>query len=139
MNFGERKTQISSDAVPAIRTSPIAQRLARDRDVVERLLAPARELLALLVALAGNDDHVAGLRQPHRAVDAGAAVGILLDVRAAPGPREDLADDRLRVLRARVVGGDEADVGQPGADLAHQRALAAVAVAAGSEDRDPAA
>src|SRR5690242_16514844 len=30
MNFGDRKTQMSSEAVPAIRTSPISQRL-RDR------------------------------------------------------------------------------------------------------------
>src|SRR5215208_3456906 len=29
MNFGERKTQISSDAVPAIRTSPMRNRLER--------------------------------------------------------------------------------------------------------------
>src|SRR3954464_6035886 len=39
MNFGDRKTQISSEAVPAIRTSPTRQRL-RDRLQAD----PARRL-----------------------------------------------------------------------------------------------
>ncbi len=52
---------------------------------------------------------------------------------------EDLGDDRCGVLRARVVGGHDRDVGEPRRDLAHQRALAAVAVAAGAEHADHAA
>ena len=111
------------------------QRLARDRDVVERLLAPARELLALLVALAGDHDDVARPREPDRAGDRGAAVDLALDVAAARA-RGDLLDDRLRVLRARVVGGHDRQVGEPRGDLPHQRALAAVAVAARAEDDD---
>ena len=47
----------------------------------------------------------------------------------------DLGDDLSRVLRARVVGGDEHHVGEARGDLAHQRALAAIAVAAGSRTR----
>ncbi len=47
-----------------------------------------------------------------------------------PGAGEDLRDDRLRVLRARIVRGDQDVVGQPRCNLAHQWALAAVAVAA---------
>ena len=54
----------------------------------------------------------------------------------APMPGADLVDDRLRVLGARVVGGDDGDVGEPVGDLAHQRALVAVAVAAAAEDAD---
>ena len=38
--------------------------------------------------------------------------------------------------RARIVVGDDGDVGQPAGDLAHQRALALVAVAAGAEHHD---
>ena len=42
----------------------------------------------------------------------------------------------VRVLGARVVGGDDRDVGEPVGDRAHQRALVAVAVAAAAEDAD---
>ena len=52
---------------------------------------------------------------------------------ARPDAREDLRDDRLRLLRARVVGRDDRAVGEPRGDLPHQRALAAVAVAAAAE------
>ena len=47
-----------------------------------------------------------------------------LDVRARPSgiAGEDLVDDRLRHLGARVVRGDDHAVGQPRRDLAHQRA-----------------
>ena len=44
--------------------------------------------------------------------------------------------DRGRVLGARVVVGDHEHVGQPGRDLAHHRALARVAVAAGADHDD---
>src|SRR3712207_6990015 len=37
------------------------------------------------------------------------------------------------VLRARVVGGDHGDVGQAARDPAHERPLAAVAIAAGAD------
>ena len=46
------------------RTPVGAQRLARDRHVVEGQLAPVRELLALLVALAGDHDDVARAARP---------------------------------------------------------------------------
>ena len=89
---------------------PVPQRLARDRDVVEGHLAPARELLALLVALAGDHHHVAGTRLVHRPRDRRAAVD--QPRRVLPRARQDLADDRLGILRARVVGGDDRLVGQ---------------------------
>ncbi len=110
-------------------------------DVVERKLAPAGELLALLVALAGDDHDVAGRgRAPTaRAAIASAAVGEWSSRPVASACRRDLGDDRLGILRARVVGGHDHDVGQPRGDLAHQRALAAVAVAAGAEHADHAA
>src|SRR5882762_2177948 len=74
--------------------------------------------LICLVALAGNDDHVAG-----------------------PGPGEgaryaggDLGDDGLRPLAARVVRGDPHAIAQPRGDAAHERPLAAVAIPAAAED-----
>ena len=65
------------------------------------------------------------------------AVGLDLDV--ADGAGDDLVDDRLRILAARVVGGDDRDVGELGREPPHQRPLAAVAVAAGADDADHAA
>src|SRR4051794_10155736 len=73
------------------------QRLPRDGDVVEGLLAPLGELLALLGALAGDDHDVAGLGQADRLGDRAPAVA--LDANAGPlDARHDLGDDRLRVL-----------------------------------------
>src|SRR3954452_18298543 len=112
------------------------ERLAGDGDVVEGDLAPAGELLALLVALAGDHEDVAGLGHLDRLLDRGAAVDLDLDARLAA--LEDRFDDRARVLVARVVGGDDRDVGPLAGDRAHERALGAVAVAAGAEDDDQA-
>ena len=63
------------------------QRLTGDGDVVEGHLAPALELLALLVALAGHDDDVARPRQRDGALDRGAAVDDPLCRPARPAPR----------------------------------------------------
>src|SRR5207237_1067523 len=55
----------------------------------------------------------------------------------APDPRDaggDLRDDRVRILGARVVRRDPRAVGQAGGDLAHDRPLRPVAVAATAED-----
>ena len=57
------------------------ERFPRDGHVVERDLASAFELLPLLVALAGDDHHVARPRAGDRRVDRGAAIGVVLDVR----------------------------------------------------------
>ena len=78
-----------------------------------------------------------GRGQRDRAEDRRAPVGVALDGRVRPpGCRPDLVDDRLGRLRARVVGRDQRDVGEPRGDLAHQRALAAIAVPAGAEHDD---
>src|SRR2546423_14146951 len=111
------------------------QRLPRHRGVVEGDLVAVRELLALLVALAGDDDDVAVGGQPDGLLDRRAPVDLDAHVLALD-PRDDLGDDRLRVLGARVVAGDHDLVGQPRGDRAHLRALAAVPVPAGAEDHD---
>ena len=76
------------------------------------------------------------LRERHRALDRAAPVGIDLDVEARP--LEHVLDDRERLLGARVVGRHDRDVREVGRDLAHQRPLAAVAIASGAEDDDDA-
>src|SRR5215218_2480636 len=123
-----------SRRAPLRRLARLAERGARDLDVVERLLAPAGELLPLLVALAGDHDDVARLGQLDRLGDRRAAVGFAFHVkRSAAHAAHDLVDDRLGRLRARVIRGHDHVVCQPCRDLAHQRALRAVAVAARAE------
>src|SRR6185437_5060467 len=112
-----------------------AQRFARDLAVVERERVVG-ELLALFVALAGDHDHVAFAGFADSAGDRLAPVRLDLGTVSA---LEDLGDDRFGLLAARIVGGDDRDVGELGRDPAHQRALAAVAVAAAAEDADHAA
>ncbi len=113
------------------------QCLPRDADVVEGQLAPVLELLALLVALAGDRRR----RRPAPASATARSIAAWRSTIASTSPRrrirdpgEDLVDDRRRILRARVVRGDDRVVGQAGGDRAHLRALAAVAVAAAAED-----
>src|SRR4051812_29242538 len=74
----------SSRAPAAAATcSGVHSRIAEDRpqlfpgdgDIVERDLDAARELLTLLVALAGDHDDIAAARSGQRAADRGAAVG----------------------------------------------------------------
>src|SRR6202040_1791830 len=52
---------------------------------------------------------------------------------------EDRAANLRRRLAARIVVGDVGEVGKLGGDAAHQRTLAAIAVAAGPEDDEEAA
>ena len=71
------------------------QRLAGNLAVVEWDLPPALELLALLVPLAGQDHHVARLRQLDRPLDRLAAVGLDLQLRrVAAQRRRDLSAPR---------------------------------------------
>jgi len=116
----------------------VAQRLAGDVDVVERKLASGFELLSLLVALARDDDDVARPGELDGALDRRAPVDDGLDAGAVADPLEDLRDDRLWILGARIVGRDDHRVGQARGDLPHQRPLAAITVAAAAERADDA-
>ena len=120
------RSRLSSGAAPRPR-APRAPRSRRRTGPCGRL-----ELLALLVPLAGDHDHVARLGSGDRLGDRLAAVDVCAR-RRGPAPTRISLDDRLGVLGARVVGGDDHPVGQPPGDLAHQRPLAAVAVAAAAE------
>ena len=98
----------------------------------------AVDLLAGLVALAGDHHDVAGPGQPERRGDRLAAVAHLDHLGAVPAraPVQHRGPDRGRVLGARVVVGDDQDVGEPGGDLAHDRPLARVPVTPGAEHDD---
>src|SRR3954469_19618685 len=109
------------------------QGLPRDGHVVEGHGPDVLELLIALVALAGDDDHVARLGQRDRALDGLVAVDDALGLRR---PLSDLGHDRLGILVARVVRRDDRDVGVLGGRAPHQGPLATVAIAAGAEDDD---
>ena len=61
---------------------------------------------------------------------------VRIDLDARPGALQHVLDDRERILAARVVGGDDDEVGAPHGDGTHHRPLAAVAVASRAEDAD---
>ena len=74
-------------------------------------------------------------RRPDRSSSSAAAIAgcAVADLARARAAGQDRGADRGRVLAARIVVGDDRHVGQPRRGRAHQRALAAVAVAAGAE------
>src|SRR5712692_3810171 len=92
--------------------------------------------LICLVALAGDDDHVASPGPCEGAADCGLPVGnCLMPVhdQAARYAGGDLGDDGLRPLGARVIGGDPHAVTETPGDLPHERPLAPVAITAAAE------
>ncbi len=115
------------------RSSKATERVPRLLDVGEGDGAIG-EGLALLVPLAGDHDDVAVGCVPDGGADGRAPIGLHLDLGATPGAGEDLLDDGLRILRARVVGGYDEHVRQLPGGPSHERALGAVAVAAAAED-----
>src|SRR5262245_26204132 len=80
----------------------------RDFTVVERQHVGAHDLVGL-VTLAGDDHRVAGLGPAEHGANRAGAIRLGRDAagRGAGSPHadHDLVDDRLRPLRARVVGG----------------------------------
>ena len=122
-----------ADLRPWLRRQQLAHHLA----VVEGVHHPV-DLLTGLVALACDDDDVAGARKVERGGDRGPSVALLEDLGAVPraGALEHRGADRAGCSRARVVVGHDDHVGEPRGELAHERPLAGVAVAAGAEDHD---
>ena len=118
-------------------SSRAPQRLARDGDVVERHLAPAGELLALLVALAGDHHDVARRRA--------SATARSIAARRSARCTTSAPRDRRPAISAMIASGSSerglsevtiATSASSRGDPPHQRALAAVAVAAGAEHAD---
>ena len=98
------------------------------------------ENLLLLVAFAGNQNHVAGLGLPERQANGGGAVRLDGVANAARlQSRLDLGQNRQRLLGAGIVACGDHKVASLPRGLAHLGTLGAVAVAAAAEERDHAA
>src|SRR5438270_10860885 len=97
----------------------------------------AGDLLVGHVSVARDEDHVAGARLVHRAEDRDLAILDRLDV-ALDDAGEHLLDDRGRRLPARVVARHDDVIGEARGELAHDRTLARVALAAATEDAEEA-
>src|SRR5579872_2022800 len=114
-----------------------AEQVPRDLAVIERNRAVPKNLVRL-VALAGDHHDVARPGQRQRAPNRETPVRLALKV-PPRGTGLDLADDRPRVLAARIVGGEHGVVGKRRPDASHDRPLRPVAVAAAAEHRHAAA
>src|SRR3990172_198161 len=120
----------------------LSERLPGHLPVVERDRAILEDLIGL-VTLPGDHHHVASLRQReglanrHRSIK-----NYNIPLTWTPHlfrSRLDLLNDPLRVLSARVVGGDHREIGQSERDLSHQRPLRSIPIATASEQDDQAA
>ena len=87
--------------------------------------------LPLLMPLPRHREHIAGSQIVQRRLD---GFGAIPDLARARTPLQDVGADRLSCLAAGIVVGDDDAIGEPRRRLAHQRPLAAIAVAAGAED-----
>jgi hypothetical protein len=96
---------------------------------------PVADDLAAFMTLAGDEQRVPRFERGDGAADRLAAIP---DLRRADGAREDFGADTRRYFAARVVVGDDDAVGIVNRDRAHDRPLAAVAVAAAAEHHDEA-
>src|SRR2546428_252352 len=115
----------------------LRQDSSRDFSVVEREYFGPDDLMRL-VALARYNHRIKSLGPAEGRPNRGRPVGFG-GVAVGRHPRsahtgDDLVDNRLRALRARVVRGHPYAVAQASGDLAHDRPLAAVAVAPAAED-----
>ena len=101
----------------------------RDRQIGE-WTTDAGDSLGLLMAFAGNQDHIAGCSRVNGPLDRCRPVRYHLHRVARAHAGENVGDDLLRVFVARVVVGHDHVVGKLDRHLAHRRAFAAVAIAA---------
>src|SRR5215467_11145338 len=98
--------------------------------VVEGEHLGADDLIGLM-ALARDDDHIAGAGPGQRALDGSFPVGnCLMRREPARDARHDVGDDRLRRLAPRIIGGDPHVIGEARGDLTHARPFAAIAITA---------
>ena len=100
----------------------------------------SRDVLIVLVALAGQQHHIGRRRRADRMGDRFGAVLEHVDFVVTDCAGKHLRDDEVGWLVARVVAGDDDAVGKPRRQRAHHRPLGSVAVAAAAEQApEPAA
>ena len=85
------------------------------------------------MALAGDQHDVRPARASLSAVAIASPRSWMIRARVGLDAADDVAGDRLRILGARIVVGDDDLIGEFIGDRAHQRALARIAVAAAAE------
>ena len=88
--------------------------------------------------LAGDEHDIARIGLGERCLDRLGTVGDHADIGCVGCAPRDVGENGLRILVARIVAGQDHDVGQACRNFAHQRALARIAVAAAAEDADQA-
>src|SRR5438093_10388403 len=118
-------------AARALLAPCLRQGLARDLAVVEPKHVGANDLIGL-VTLSGDDDRIAGLGPGEGPADRRGPVDLRrVAARRRAGPAHaghHLVDDRLRPLRARVVGGHPYAGAEPPGEPTHHRSRAPAAV-----------
>lgn len=105
----------------------------QDFAVVEGMLHTV-DLLILFVAFARHKKDVVFSRQTRGQADGLCPVGFDPDIRPVRDACQDLFDNGRRILRTRIVAGDECQVGAFRRSPAHTRTFRAVPVAAAAED-----
>ena len=94
------------------------------------------DLLIRFVTLSGDDDHIARRSGRNCVPDRNAAIQLHLNRNATLEARRYFSGDRSGIFRTRVVAGNPHAVGTRFGGTRHQRALAAIAIAAASEYAD---
>src|SRR5947208_11896477 len=112
----------------------IFDRTSRDLNIVERN-GVIRELLIVFVPLAGDQNNVVRPCQFNGAINGLSAIDNLFIVSRLKSLFY-LGDDRVRILFARVVGGNDGVVGMTIHYFGHQRALLPVPIAAATKNRN---
>ena len=104
--------------------------MAGDHAVIE-LDAVITQVLDGFMSTTGDHHEVARPRCTERLVDRLPSIDDRMDTPTVllGDPRQHVIDDRRRILRARVVGGEHRDIASFGADPTHRRALVSIAIA----------
>ena len=106
-----------------------------DVQIIERVL-DAIDFLIRLVALAGDKHDIAGLRIAQRRGDRSGAVALHDGCLRMRESGNDLCDDDVAILAARIVVGDDNAIRESLRNRSHLRSLALIALAAAAEHAD---
>src|SRR4029079_16131652 len=93
----------------------------------------ASDDLVILMALAGDEDGVAGTRLRDRRVDGQRTITLDAHPLRPADAAQDHRDDAVGILATGIVIGDDDAIGEALGSLAHERAFARVALAAAAK------
>ena len=95
--------------------------------------------LVILVALAGQQDQIAGLADRDGRLDRRCSISDHLQISADGNTGEHIVKDLLWILGAGVIGGQHQLISQPRCDSSHLRSLAAVTITSATKQANQAA